>query len=78
MTPLEKVLGQLHTELAEKLLEKLQSGEVSTSELNVIRQFLKDNGVDSPYALKEGSPIRSISDHLPFRADDEPIGREAK
>ena len=43
----EKDLEQLHSELTQKLLEKIRDPEVSASELNVARQFLKDNGVES-------------------------------
>ena len=43
----EKDLENLHSELTQKLLEKIRDPEVSASELNVARQFLKDNGVES-------------------------------
>ena len=39
-------LARLHGLLARVLTERLLEGGVSASELNVVRQFLKDNGVD--------------------------------
>lgn len=39
-------LGQLHGLLTRVLIERLLEGGVSAAELNVVRQFLKDNGVD--------------------------------
>lgn len=38
-------LDRLHEKLAETLMEKLESGEITASELSVIRQFLNDNHV---------------------------------
>ena len=38
----EKDLENLHSELTQKLLEKIRDPEVSASELNVARQFLKE------------------------------------
>jgi hypothetical protein len=66
---LSKILDLLHTGLAEVLLEKIQSGEVTASDLNVARQFLKDNGIDS--VPKEGSPLDNLAHSLPFTANED-------
>nr|DAU99822.1 MAG TPA: DNA packaging protein [Caudoviricetes sp.] len=42
----EKDLASLHGAFAKFLSARLTSGEVSAGELNCIRQFLKDNGID--------------------------------
>ena len=42
----EKKLGKLHEQLTEKLLERIRDPEVKASDLNVARQFLKDNNID--------------------------------
>ena len=42
----EDKLASLHGVFALHLMEKLTSGEISASELNVIRQFLKDNNIN--------------------------------
>ena len=41
------VLADVHELLAEWCLEKLQAGEVSAADLNIIRQFLKDNQISA-------------------------------
>lgn len=69
MADLNEILQLLHEGLANKLLERVQSGEVTASDLNVARQFLKDNGIDS--APKEGSPLDNLARSLPFTEDDE-------
>ena len=60
----EKQLEQLHSELTQKLLEKIRDPEVKASDLNVARQFLKDNGVES--IPIDNSPLKSLVDELPF------------
>ena len=67
----EKDLEQLHSELTQKLLEKIRSSEVTASELNVARQFLKDNGVES--IAIDTSPLKSLVDELPFEDSETPI-----
>lgn len=66
---LEKILAELHSEMATKLLEKVRSGEVTAAELNVARQFLKDNNIDA--APKKDSPLANLVDELPFTDADE-------
>lgn len=73
MKKLEDLLSSLHVELAEKLLAKLRSGDIAPSELNVIRQFLKDNGVDSADLSQGKGPMTDLAKLVPFKAPDEPI-----
>ena len=69
----EKDLEQLHSELTQKLLEKIRDPEVTASELNVARQFLKDNGIEG--LPMENSPFKELVDELPFeRVEDIKIG----
>ena len=42
----EATLASLHGLFAEFLLSRLQGGDIKPAELNVIRQFLKDNNID--------------------------------
>lgn len=54
--------------LADDLKSKLMNGEATAAELNVARQFLKDNNV----AIKPGSSndkLNGIVDSLPFNED---------
>ena len=39
------VLGDLHSELADYLLDKLREGDENPATINIIRQFLKDNQI---------------------------------
>ena len=40
---IQELLSDLHDGLARHLMEKLQEGIITTGELNILRQFLKDN-----------------------------------
>ena len=60
----EKDLEQLHSELTQ-----IRSSEVTASELNVARQFLKDNGIES--LPIDTSPLKSLVDELPFSDPEE-------
>lgn len=42
----EEELASLHGVFAQFLKARLQSGDVKPAELSVIRQFLKDNGIE--------------------------------
>ena len=66
MDPLKKLWDLLLT----TLIERIETGEYTTQDLNVARQLLKDHGisVDKP----EETPIGSLHDILPFtKKDDE-------
>ena len=60
----EKTLKQLHNELALKLLNKVRDPDATASEMNVARQFLKDNGIDS--LPVDNSPLHNLMKELPF------------
>jgi len=59
-----KRLTELHSLLAEKLLEKVKDPECKSADLNVARQFLKDNNIDA--IPVEGSPLDKLIEELPF------------
>ena len=63
-------LRELHGILAEKLLEKVKDPECKSSDLNVARQFLRDNGIDA--VPTEGSPLQRLADELPFDVPTKP------
>ena len=59
-------LSLLHSKLAEVLAEKLEDTEVSPAFLNVARQFLKDNNIDS--VAEAGNPMDILKEaELPFQ-----------
>ncbi len=57
-------LSQLHQGLAAKRLERVRDPKVKSSDLNVVRQFLKDNGIDA--IPVDNSPLKRLMDELPF------------
>ena len=58
-------MEELHVRLGEELLEKLRSGKARASDLNVCRQFLKDNSYEVPPTQE--NPLRHLVDELPFK-----------
>tara|TARA_B100001939_G_scaffold314861_1_gene299616 strand:+ start:2299 stop:2541 length:243 start_codon:yes stop_codon:yes gene_type:complete len=64
----EKKLSNLHGKLADVLLDRIRDPEVKASDLNVARQFLKDNNIDcSP---TETNSIGKLAEELPFKLSD--------
>lgn len=64
-----KSLERLHSRLAEVFGQMLDTGELTASDLNVIRQFLKDNGISAVAA--PNSPMGDLIAKLPFVVESE-------
>lgn len=64
----EDKLKELHDELAKILLQRVKDPEVKSADLNVARQFLKDNNIDA--VPTENSPLQQLINELPF--DEKP------
>lgn len=65
----ESMLAALHGELAKHFLKKLESGEVTAADLNCMRQFLKDNGIECD---GERNPdMKQLVDDLPSFEDEQ-------
>lgn len=76
MSASDKTLSDIHEALAKELLKRVKDGEdevvdgeivkvsAKPATLNVVRQFLKDNGVEARPAA--GSPLGKLADSLPF------------
>jgi len=62
------MMALLHKTPAENLLLRIQDPEDKSSDLNVARQFLKDNGIDA--VPVEGSPLSNLVATLPDFSDD--------
>ena len=59
-------LSLLHSKLAEVLANQLEDPEVTPAFLNVARQFLKDNNIDS--VAEAGNPMDILKEaELPFQ-----------
>ena len=61
------MMALLHQTLAENLLARIKDPEAKSSDLNVARQFLKDNGIDA--LPVEGSPLSDLVATLPDFSD---------
>ena len=57
------VLGEAHDLLAHWCVDKLREGDVGTADLNVIRQFLKDNQISAQPV--EGTAFGELAKALP-------------
>ena len=68
MSKTDKILDDLHSELAATLLDKVRSGTAKASDINVARQFLRDNGIAG--VPVENSPLKNLMDELPFTEEE--------
>ena len=59
---MSKTLKELHEVLATELLNRVKDPEAKSSDLNVARQFLKDNGIEAIPA--DNSPLKALVDEL--------------
>ena len=60
-------LTELHGMLATILLEKIRDPEVKSAELNVARQFLKDNDITA--IPTDDNALAQLLQDLPFKED---------
>ena len=60
-------LSELHQELAKVLLERVKDPDAKSADLNVARQFLKDNNIDA--VPVKGSPLEELINKLPFNEE---------
>jgi hypothetical protein len=69
----DKLLADLHSLLTKELLVKLESGDYCPADLNVARQFLKDNSISSADLANKGSSLQKLADLVPFHDPEEPV-----
>jgi hypothetical protein len=62
-------LKELHIELTKVLLDKVKDPEVKSSDLNVARQFLKDNNIEA--IPVDNSPLKALVDEMPFTVEED-------
>tara|TARA_B100001964_G_C13911205_1_gene456004 strand:+ start:123 stop:359 length:237 start_codon:yes stop_codon:yes gene_type:complete len=65
----EQRLGTVFDLLVDDLTARIKNGEATSTDLNVARQMLKDNGITA--APIEASPLEGLGNALPFPAADE-------
>lgn len=63
----DEKLTELHGVLATILLEKIRDPEVKSAELNVARQFLKDNDITA--IPTDDNALAQLLQDLPFKED---------
>jgi hypothetical protein len=66
---MDEILKLLHEGVGRALLERIQSGEANAADLNVARQFLKDNGIDA--SVRASEPLLNLAKVMPFDPDEE-------
>lgn len=64
----EEKLGNLHDLVCDELVGRITSGEATSTDLNVARQMLKDNGITAAPAAD--SPLTALSNALPFPSSE--------
>ena len=64
----EELMDELHGELAKQMQKRLKSGEATAADMNVIRAFLKDNGIEGVPA--KGSHLGNLADDMPDLDED--------
>lgn len=74
----EDLLASLHGALAlhfKDLLDSAKSGEkqLTASEMNVIRQFIRDNGIEA--IATESNPLGQLTEALPFEVGGDNVTR---
>ena len=57
-------LKELHEVLATELLNRVKNPDAKSADLNVARQFLRDNGIDA--VPTEDNPLGKLLEELPF------------
>tara|TARA_R110002073_G_scaffold87913_3_gene208738 strand:- start:243 stop:473 length:231 start_codon:yes stop_codon:yes gene_type:complete len=72
----KEMMELLHKSLAENLLLRVQDPEAKSSDLNVARQFLKDNHIEGLPA--ENSMLGDLVKTLPNFADDDTDASEMR
>tara|TARA_B100000519_G_C14192190_1_gene413677 strand:+ start:441 stop:659 length:219 start_codon:yes stop_codon:yes gene_type:complete len=65
---INKKLSDLHVLLADDLTKKIKSGEAKAGDLNVARQFLKDNDITA--LPTNNNSLQNLLDAMPFEEKD--------
>ena len=65
----EEKLSNLFDLVCDDLTGRINSGEATSTDLNVARQMLKDNGITA--APRETSPLANLANSLPFPSSEE-------
>tara|TARA_B100000780_G_scaffold38282_1_gene23842 strand:+ start:346 stop:576 length:231 start_codon:yes stop_codon:yes gene_type:complete len=72
----QEMMELLHKTLAENLLLRIQDPEAKSADLNVARQFLKDNNIDA--IPTNDSPLGDLVASLPNFNDEDADASEMR
>jgi len=65
----QETLENLHSQVAQELLQRIVSGEASSADMSNAIKFLKDNGVEG--LPVQDSPLGELINVLPFPKKEE-------
>ena len=72
MDPKQEMLERLWNVTVTTLLDKIESGEYTSQDLNIARHFLKDHSIT--VADVDTSPLGDLADIVPFSTTHQTIG----
>ncbi len=61
---LKVVLDKLHSNVAQELLDRINTGEATAAEIGIAIKFLKDNNIT--VEIEESEPVMNLVKALPF------------
>jgi hypothetical protein len=61
---LKVVLDKLHSNVAQELLDRINTGEATAAEIGIAIKFLKDNNITVD--IEESEPVMNLIKALPF------------
>ena len=62
----DDLFEKLHGLLGEELVRRITTGEATSADLSVARQYLKDNNVDSHVEQGADNYLTKLAEELPF------------
>jgi len=61
---IQKLLEKLHCDVAQELLDRINTGEATAADIGIAVKFLKDNNITVD--IEESEPVLNLAKSLPF------------
>tara|TARA_R100000808_G_scaffold19177_1_gene41747 strand:- start:601 stop:819 length:219 start_codon:yes stop_codon:yes gene_type:complete len=58
------LLDKLHSDVAQELLDRINSGEATAADIGIAVKFLKDNSITVD--IEDSEPVLNLAKSLPF------------
>tara|TARA_R100001082_G_C4220304_1_gene98904 strand:+ start:137 stop:355 length:219 start_codon:yes stop_codon:yes gene_type:complete len=58
------LLDKLHSDIAQELLDRINSGEATAADIGIAVKFLKDNSITVD--IEDSEPVLNLAKSLPF------------